>query len=103
MTRLTHYQESIARLTGCPPARAAEVEDLMRCQYGTLDHLDRRTFAADARLCWTAVQERDAHIARGIAACQQADEGIGYCPICGRETIATMKPFRLVDPKGGAR
>ena len=103
MTRLTHYQESIARLTGCPPARAAEVEGLMRVQYGTLGHLNRRTFAAEARLCWTAVQERDAHIARGIAACEQADEGIGYCPTCGSELLATMKPFRLLDPSGGAR
>jgi len=100
---LTHYQETIARLTGCPAERAGEVEELMRVQYGTLDHLDRRTFAADARLCWAAVQERDAHIARGIAACQQADEGIGYCPICGREMLATLKPFRPLDPRGGAR
>ena len=103
MTSLTHYEESIVRETGCPPERAAEVEDLMRCQYGTLDHLDRRTFTADARLCWRAVRERDAHIAQGIAACHAADEGLGYCPICAREMVESMKPFRLLDPRGGAR
>lgn len=47
--RLTFYRKLIIEVTGCPAADARFVEDLMRGENGTLDHLTRAKFAREAR------------------------------------------------------
>lgn len=47
------YRERIAALTDEDPA---EVEEAMRCQYGTLDHLDAATFDREVKISAAVVQ-----------------------------------------------
>jgi len=56
MSELRGYALSISRATGVTdPATIAEIEDFMRDEHRTLDHLDRQQFDRCARDCWKAV------------------------------------------------
>jgi len=50
------YQHLIIEITGCPPQNAPEVEELMRSEYPTLNHLSTAEFAALARDAYEAMQ-----------------------------------------------
>lgn len=51
---LSAYAKMIIEATGCEASDAANVENLMRDQYTTLDHLDRRTFRSTAKAAYKA-------------------------------------------------
>lgn len=53
--RLTYYRKLIIEVTGCAREDARFVEDLMRDEYGTLDHLTRAKFTRCAKSCLKAV------------------------------------------------
>jgi hypothetical protein len=53
---LRGYGPLIVESTGCPPEDAREVEEFMRLEYGTLDHLDRLRFAREARISFEALK-----------------------------------------------
>jgi hypothetical protein len=45
------YSDLIAKATGeTDPVRLAAIEDVMRGEFGTLDHLDRRRLMREARI-----------------------------------------------------
>jgi len=50
------YQRLIIEVTGCPPQTAPEVEELMRSECPTLNHLSAAEFAALARDAYEAIQ-----------------------------------------------
>lgn len=59
------YQERIRRLDPTLTAEAAAgVEGSMRLQYGTLDHLDERTFAQEIELAKACEAERPGFLAK---------------------------------------
>lgn len=43
------YKNLIIEVTRCTPTEAALVEETMRDEYRTLDHLTRKKFASEAR------------------------------------------------------
>jgi hypothetical protein len=53
------YQRLIIDVTGCRPRDAPEVEELMRSEYPTLDHLSASEFAALARDAYEAMHLED--------------------------------------------
>ena len=56
-TELRGYAASISKYTGVTdPEALAEIEDFMRLEYRTLDHLDSRQFARCARESHAAYQ-----------------------------------------------
>lgn len=50
------YTDLIIKATGCPTAEAKEVEQLMRDEYSTLDHLPLAKFNKCAKECYGAVK-----------------------------------------------
>jgi hypothetical protein len=50
------YQRLIIEITGCRPQSATEVEELMRSECPTLNHLGTTEFAALARDAYEAIQ-----------------------------------------------
>lgn len=50
------YTDLIITSTGCTQLDAHEVEQLMRDEYSTLDHLSRQKFVKCAKECWEAVK-----------------------------------------------
>lgn len=56
MTELSGYLPLISEATGVTdPATLNEIEDFMRDEHRTLDHLDRARFFRCARECWKVV------------------------------------------------
>lgn len=51
------YQNLIVELTGCTTAESVGVEAFMRCEFGTLDGINRPKFRQVARQCLRIVQE----------------------------------------------
>lgn len=49
------YRALIIESTGCSPLAAAEVEEVMRETYHTLDGLNRKTFVAAAKRAYKIV------------------------------------------------
>ena len=48
---MTHYQQTISKITGiADPAILVELEEIMRLEYRTLDHLSPQKFRAEAKL-----------------------------------------------------
>jgi hypothetical protein len=60
------YQRIITELGG-PANLAFAIEELMRDQYSTLDHLDRTTFKREIKLALKTITEIRALAARGDA------------------------------------
>jgi hypothetical protein len=56
MERRMIYQRLIIEITGCPPQKALEIEELMRSEYPTLNHLSPVEFAALARDAYEAME-----------------------------------------------
>lgn len=61
------YEQRIVAATGCKPEDAERVEEIMRCQYGTLDHLPAREFNAEARISFEVMRR--------------------LCPSCGADLV----------------
>lgn len=63
MSALGYYGELIVAATGCKPADADQVEDVMRHTifHSTLDWQTRRQFNKGAREAWAIVQALRAH------------------------------------------
>ncbi len=77
---LRGYALSISEATGqTDPATLAEIEDFMRDEYRTLDHLDRAKFRRTARECWKAVQFT------------RTPEGIAYMAKLDREIMGEAR------------
>jgi hypothetical protein len=60
------YRALIQELTGCTSEEAPLVEGYLRMDYGTLDHLDRARFRAEAKRCLAEVRV-DPRLAREVA------------------------------------
>lgn len=54
---LPGYERSIWKATGCEIEEAHGVEEIMRLEYSTLDHLDRRRFDQVARESYITLKE----------------------------------------------
>lgn len=53
---LRGYQQMIQAATRCPDEDAAEIEEFMRLEYSTLDHLDADTFKREAQISYEALK-----------------------------------------------
>lgn len=89
---MSRYSEDIITASGCRPEEAPLVEGIMRLQYGTLDHLDRRTFRREAMIGLAVVRDdptlaRSNAISFGLLPMPQQVETAGV-PAADRERTA---------------
>ena len=54
---MNFYHEMIAAATGCKKTDLDQIEEVMRTQHSTLDHLTQSQLFKLARESWTVVQE----------------------------------------------
>lgn len=67
------YQRIILENVDATEAQAPAVEELMRTQYGTLDHLGLGEFRREARICLRAIEQLE-QAARGIIVIDEIDD-----------------------------